>query len=207
MCHTSTHSSKGVARLFVRIGFGLALAFAGFTHYQDATYAESVGRGLGVLEPLGMVWGYILPGLMIVGGLLLAFGIYMRIAAYLASIALISIPVGLMLKSAISGIPLDDTMPPAMNAFVWILVLMIAVKGGCHGSSCCGPNGCACCDPAKDGAPMAMPGKTAAPMRNMPVKSVPAAPIVTMKAPVPAKKAPAKKSSSKKSGKSSRSGL
>lgn len=183
MCHTSTHDPKGVARLFVRIGFGLALAFTGFTHYQDATYAESVGRGLGVLEPLGMVWGYVLPGLMIVGGLLLAFGIYMHVAAYLASIALISIPAGLMLKSAISGIPLDDTMPPAMNAFVWVLVLMVAVKTRC-GSVCCGP---ACCNDS-------IAHNDVKPQAATPVKSVPVAPMATVKTPAaPAKKAPARK--------------
>lgn len=201
MCHTSTHDPKGVARLFVRIGFGLALAFTGFTHYQDATYAESVGRGLGVLEPLGMVWGYILPGLMIVGGLLLAFGIYMQIAAYLASIALISIPAGLMLKSAISGIPLEDTMPPAMNAFVWVLVLMMAVKTHCSAAACCGPDACACCD---------VPANKAVAKPVAPVKSAPVAPVATVKAPVapakkpaPAKKAPAKKPAAKPAPKAS----
>lgn len=196
----SSSSPKGVARLFVRIGFGLALAFAGFAHYQDPTFAESVGRGLGVLESLGMVWGYILPGLMIIGGLLLAFGIYMNIAAYAAAIALASIPAGLMLKSAISGIPLDDTMPPAMNALIWILVMMVAVKGGC-GSSCASACGCGCggacggncpcgpgCDCPTDAKPMVKPAPA-------PMKSAPAAPAVTMKAPAPVKKPmPPKKS-------------
>jgi hypothetical protein len=190
MC-CSSNDPKGVARLFVRIGFGLALAFAGFAHYQDATYAESVGRGLGVLEPLGMIWGYILPGLMIIGGLLLAFGIYRHIAAYAASIALASIPAGLMLKSAISGISMDDTMPPAMNALIWILVLMVAVKGscsGCCGSACgtecaCGPN-CDCGDDKKP-MPMAMP-------KSAP-KSAPVAMPMATKAAAPAKKVPPKK--------------
>lgn len=182
MC-CSSHDSKGIARLFVRIGFGLALAFAGLAHYQDPTYAESVGRGLGVLEPLGMVWGYILPGLMIIGGLLLAFGIYMHIAAYLSSIALASIPAGLMLKSAISGISLNDTMPPTMNALVWILVLMFAVKGSC-GSSCAAA--CAC-------GPEAVPPKAVAPVKSMPV-----APSASVKAAPVAKKAPAKKPVAKK---------
>lgn len=199
MC-CSPNEPKGVARLFVRIGFGLALAFAGFAHYQDASYAESVGRGLGVLEPLGMIWGYILPGLMIIGGLLLAFGIYRHIAAYAAAIALASIPAGLMLKSAITGIPLDDTMPPAMNALIWILVLMIAVKGscgtGCCGSACatecaCGPNGecgqkCDCGDEAKP-----MPMTKSAPKATM--KSAPVAMPSATKASPAKKVAPKKK--------------
>lgn len=172
--------------MFVRVGFGLALAFTGFAHYQDPQYAESVGRGLGMLESLGMIWGYILPGLMILGGLLLAFGIYMEIAAYASALALASIPAGLILKSAITGISLEETMPPAMNALVWIIVLMLVVKKGCGscttgcacGPSCmCGPE-CGCCTP--DAKPMAMKSS----------------PVVSVKA--PAKKVPVKKVSSKR---------
>lgn len=180
----------------MRIGFGLALAFAGFAHYQDATFAESVGRGLGILEPIGMVWGYILPGLMIIGGLLLAFGIYRHIAAYAASIALASIPAGLMLKSAISGISLNDTMPPSMNALIWILVLMVAVKGGSCGECCgsaCG-TGCACGDECSCGPTCDCSTENSKPMpvSKTAVKSSPIAPVATVKS-TPAKKVPSKK--------------
>lgn len=187
MC-CSSHSPKGVARLFVRIGFGLALAFVGFAHYQDPLFAEAAGRGLGVLEPVGMIWGYILPGLMIAGGLLLAFGIYMNVAAYLCSIALVSIPAGLMLKSAM-GISLEDTMPPAVNALVWILVLMLAVQG--RGN--CGPNSCCACPTDAPVVPVT-PVRPVAPV----VKSAPVAPVATVKTPAPAKKAPMKKAPTKK---------
>lgn len=168
-------SSKKVARMIVRIGFGLSLAFVGFAHYQNPSYAESVGRGLGVLEPLGMVWGYILPGLMIVGGLLLAFGIYLNIAAWLSGIALASIPAGLMLRSAITNIPLDQTMPPAMNAFVWIIVFLLVCKGNCSGCAC-GTDACACPEP----------------MSEKPVMKTTPAVMVAAKKPA-SKKAPAKK--------------
>lgn len=166
-----SYSPKGIARLFVRIGFGLSLALAGYAHYQDPGFAEGVGAGLGMLEPLGMIWGYVLPGLMILGGLLLAFGIYMQIGAYASAIALASIPAGLMLKSAISGIPLDVTMPPAQNALIWILVLMVAAKGsGSCSTACCGPNGaCACCVPGKS-APMKNSSSASVAIKKAPVR-------------------------------------
>lgn len=171
----------------VRIGFGLALAFVGIAHYQDLQYAESVGRGLGILEPVGMIWGYILPGLMIIGGLLLAFGIYMRVAAVTAGLALSSILAGLMLKSAM-GVALSDTMPLAIDTLVWMLVFLLVTKTACGpmcGGECstgcgCGP-GCDCggaCDCGDDH------GKTA--MAKPVIKSAPAAPAVVRT--VPAKK-------------------
>lgn len=177
MC-CSGHSAKGVARMFARIGFGLALAFVGFAHYQDPTFAGQTALGLGVLSPLGMIWGYILPGLMILGGLLLAFGIYMEIAAYAAGLALASIPAGLMLKSAMTGVPLTDTMPYAINAFVWIIVLLMVVKGRC-GMGMCGTGkaagcmcGCGCCDDkGKKHAAMSAPAASAS-VKSAPKKKV-----------------------------------
>lgn len=125
----------GVAKILTRVFFGVGLSFVGIAHYQDAAnYAESVGRGLGPLEPLGMVWGYLLPGLMIVGGVLIAVGLFTQVGALLAGLALLSIPAGLMLKSVLSGLSLNDTMPPAMNAWVWVLVYLAAIRGcECHG--------------------------------------------------------------------------
>lgn len=171
----------------VRIGFGLSLAFVGIAHYRDAaTYAEFVGRGLGPIEQVGMVWGYILPALMIVGGVLLATGFGQKVGAYAAGIALASIPAGLMLKSAITGIPVDQTMPNAVTALVWIIVLLLCVKKGSCGMGCncaggvCTP-GCNC------------PGCEPTPV----VKSVSSMPAVSVKAPV--KKAPARKKSARKS--------
>jgi hypothetical protein len=145
--------------MVVRIGFGLALTFAGIAHYQDPTYAEAVGRGLGVLEPLGMIWGYILPGLMILGGLLLAFGIYMHIGAWAAGLALASIPAGLMLKSAVGGVSMNDTMPLAMNAFIWIAIFLMVTKKGCGTGCCCGMDNCNCGDepPAKVSSAKSVP--------------------------------------------------
>lgn len=135
MHHSSTHPTS-VAKSVVRIGFGIALALVGVAHYMDAaTFAEAVGRGLGALEQAGMVWGYLLPGLMIVGGVLIALGFFPAVGTFVAGVALLSIPAGLMLKSVLSGLSLNDTMPPAMNAIVWILFYVAAVRG--FGHQCC----------------------------------------------------------------------
>lgn len=191
MCCSSS-GSKCTAKKIVRVGFGLALAFVGFAHYQDPTFAESVGRGLNSLESLGMIWGYVLPALFILGGLLLAFGIYRKFATAVTAIALVSIPAGLMLKSAIGGISLSDTMPPAMNALVWIAVFLLIQKksgGMMCGSGCgCGMDACACgtgaCACGMDNCNCDMPAA--------PVKSAPVMPMATKK-PATKKKPAAKK--------------
>lgn len=155
-----------VAKIVVRVGFGLSLALVGVAHYQDAAvFAEAVGRGLGPLESLGMMWGYVLPGLFIVGGVLLALGLYSSVGALLAGLGLVSIPAGLMLKSVLSGLSLNDTMPPAMNALVWLLVYLAAVRA-CHGRH-------DCCEPAKP--PLAL-AKSSAPAKvtvSAPAKKMP----------------------------------
>lgn len=179
-----------VAKTVVRVGFGVALALVGIAHYLDAaTFAEAVGRGLGSLEAVGMIWGYLLPGFMIVGGVLIALGFFPAVGTFVAGVALLSIPAGLMLKSVLSGLSLNDTMPPAMNAIVWILFYVAAIRG--FNNHCSGA--CACDAPksaaSKPMAPVAAP-KPAAPVMKAPV----AAPKPMIIAKAPAKKAvPAKK--------------
>ncbi len=185
MCCSPYTSPKKVVKLFGRIGVGLGLAFVGFAHYQDPTFAEATGRGLGMLESLGMVWGYVLPGLMILGGLLLAFGIFLEVSAYALGIALASIIAGTLLKSAIGGISLGDTMPMAVNAIIWLIALQFVMKKPCHGGACatgcaCGPNSCNCGPDAMDkpmstmkSAPV-MPMATKAPSMSKPAIKKPA---------------------------------
>lgn len=211
MCFSSSCGPKCTARFLVRIGFGLSLLFTGIANYRDPSgFADSVGQGLGYpwLESLGTMWGYVLPLLFIVGGLSLIFNILTRWGVWAAGLGLVSIPAGLMLKSAASGISLGDTMPPAMNAFIWILVFMYAVKGTkkhCHGmGGGCGCAGGACDCSGKGGAcPMCgmnpcmcgMSKKASTPVKS----SMPTAPSATVKAmpkKAPAKKAPAKKTPS-----------
>lgn len=196
MCSATSDHNKWISRSVVRVGFGLALLFAGISHYRDASgFAMSVGNGLGPdwLVGIGTVWGYILPALMIVGGLSLALGLFTKTGVYAAGIALASIPAGLMLKSAVSGISLGDTMPPAMNAFVWILIFLVAAKAtGSHAESCfcdvgCCEGDCDCdCDmDTEKPATPAMKSTVAAPVKSMPKKA-------------PAKKAAPKKAVAKK---------
>jgi len=185
--------------MLVRIGFGLSLLFTGIAEYRDPTgFADSVGQGLGYswLESLGTMWGYVLPLLFILGGLSLIFKVLPAIGTWITGLALISIPAGLMLKAAASGVSLGDTMPPAMNAFIWIIVFMYATKGMKRGCGC----GCGCCNGGAcncgDGGVCPMCGKNPcvcdAKKSSMPMKSaMSSAPSAAMKS--PAKKAPAKK--------------
>ncbi len=184
MHHSISHPVV-VAKHVTRIGFGIALALVGIAHYMDAaTFAEAVGRGLGVLEQAGMVWGYLLPGLMIVGGVLIALGIFPAVGALVAGVALVSIPAGLMLKSVLSGISLNDTMPPAMNAIVWLLFYVAAVRGF-------GGHHCHCEAHGSVSKPAAFPATRPMPPVKAPVAPAPK-PMVIAKAPakkvVPAKK-------------------
>jgi len=194
MCCSSSNSPKCTAKKIVRVGFGLALAFVGFAHYQDPTFAESVGRGLNVLEPIGMAWGYVLPGLMILGGLLLAFGIYPNVAVGVSAVALVSIPAGLMLKSAVGGISLADTMPPTMNALIWILVLMKVAKkkASCApmdcGTACSGETAMCACGKDNCSCDMSTDKPVMKSMPTMPVASKPVAKKMPMKKVAPKKK-------------------
>ena len=110
-----------------------------------------VADGLGTLAPLGMLWAYILPGLMIIGGVLFIIGMFLDIGTWAAGLALASIPAGMLLKSVIGGVSMSDTMPAAINGFIWLLVFMWAVKcASCCGSKgMCAPGGCGCGDGKK----------------------------------------------------------
>ena len=135
-----SHSPKHVARMLLRWSFSLSLIFVGLTHYmQIGSFSVMVSDGLGPLGSLGLAWSYILPGLLIIGGVLLLIGRYMDIGVWATGIALGSIPAGMLLKPLMTGMSLDDTMPPAIQAFIWLIVFMYAVKGGGHSSKgdCC----------------------------------------------------------------------
>lgn len=95
---------------------------------------------------------------MILGGLLLAFGIYLPVAAACSAIALASIPAGLLLKSVLGDLPLEQSSGMAVNAFVWLATLLLLLKGNCASGSCC-PCGPAVCS---QGAGAKMPAQTPA---------------------------------------------
>lgn len=167
------YGPRGISRVVVRVGFGLALLCTGIAHARElGSFAQSVGQGFGIawLESVGQVWGYVLPFLFILGGLSLTLRLFPRAGTWLAGIGLVSIPVGLMLKSAVSGLSLGETMPPAMNAWIWVMVYMFAAKSA----------GCGCgtgCDSA-----CAMPMAKASPVKPAPmVMKKPAAKKTTKK--------------------------
>jgi hypothetical protein len=127
-------SAKGIAALCLRVSFGLSLLFVGIAHYMNLSmFTGMVRDGLGALSVFGTLWAYVLPALMIVGGALFVVNRYREIGTWAAGVALGSIPAGMLLKSVVSGASLADTMPAAINAFVWLIVFGLVVKMSC----CC----------------------------------------------------------------------
>lgn len=130
--------------MLLKISFCLSLIFVGLTHYmQMATFQPMVADGLGALAPAGMLWAYVYPGLLIVGGVLMIVGYYVDIGVWAAGIAMGSVPAGMLLKSVMTGASLMNTMPAAVNAFIWLLVFMWVVKCGLCGT-CCNGDSCGC---------------------------------------------------------------
>lgn len=136
-----TGSPKGIAGMLLRYSFSLSLIFVGLAHYMTIeSFKIMVSDGLGPLAPLGVLWAYVYPALMIVGGVLFLVGRYSDIAAWAVGIALGSIPAGVLLKPLMSGMGLSETMPQAVNAFIWLLVFIWVVKfAGC--GNCCTSDG------------------------------------------------------------------
>ena len=130
--------------MLLRWSFSLSLIFVGLTHYmQIDSFQVMVADGLGPFAPLGTLWAYTMPGLFILGGLLLLIGQYMNVGTWAVGIALGSIPVGMLLKPIMSGVGLSDAMPPAVQALIWLIVFMWVVK--CGGCGCgCGTANCDC---------------------------------------------------------------
>ncbi|MDD5751428.1 MAG: hypothetical protein PHS73_02815 [Candidatus Peribacteraceae bacterium] len=125
-----------IAALVLRVSFGLSLLFVGLVHYMNLTaFRGMVSEDLGALSMFGTLWAYILPALMIVGGALFVIGMFPQVAAWAAGVALGSIPAGMLLKSVLSGVSLANTMPAAVNAFIWLFVFFCTVRfwGCCVG--------------------------------------------------------------------------
>lgn len=132
MCPSCPTCPKSVACCLIRVSFGLAVALVGLTHYMDIQgFTGMVSMGLGPLSGLGTLWAYILPGLMVVGGVLLAAGAYHHVASWCVGLALGSIIVGMPLKSVIGGVPLGDVIPAVNNTLIWLLVYGLTIKMAC----------------------------------------------------------------------------
>lgn len=137
-------SPKKIVAMALRYSLGLSLLFIGIIHYMDlANFTGMVTVGLGALEPLGVVWAYVLPALQIVAGALLVLGMMKEVAAWAGGIALGSIPAGLLLKPILSGGEISpiEVMPLVADTFIWLFVLYFVIKSMC----CCGSN----CTPEK----------------------------------------------------------
>ena len=93
-----------------------------------APFVANVTDGLGWLSFLGTIWSYLLPALLIFGGGLLAVGRYSFVAAWTGGIALASVPVGLLLKTIMSGLPLPDMLNVATPALVWLVIFYLALN-------------------------------------------------------------------------------
>lgn len=129
--------------MLIRISFGLSLMLIGVAHYRDPVgFVKFVSMGFeswSWLMSLAVMWGYVLPLLLIVGGASMALGLCTTVGVWAAGLALGSIPVGLMLKMAL-GVSSPDVMQGAMNAFLWIFIFHIAAKSiSCCGSKCAMP--------------------------------------------------------------------
>ncbi|MBM3227712.1 hypothetical protein FJZ27_02500 [Candidatus Peribacteria bacterium] len=121
-----------------RVSFGLSLLFVGVAHYMSfGAFKAMVSDGLGPITLLGALWAIILPALMIVGGGLLVADKRRDIESWATSLALGSIPAGMLLKSLIGGLSLADSMPAAINAFVWILVYGLVLRLSCSANQTC----------------------------------------------------------------------
>lgn len=122
-------STSDVSSLVLRIPLGICMVMIGTSAYRDlAPFLASVTDGLGWASAFGTVWGFILPALLIFGGGMLAIGRYSYVAALTGGLALGSIPVGLILKNIITGIPLPDMMAASYPAIVWLVAFYLAVN-------------------------------------------------------------------------------
>ncbi len=127
-------SPKGVAKLLVRVAFGVSLALIGLNHYMNLdAFAAMTASGLGPLTGLGTLWAYVLPALEIVGGVLLVAQYRTDIGVWTAGVALASIAIGLLLKP-VFGTPIVDVMPMVNDTFIWILAYLFVAKSLCCGS-------------------------------------------------------------------------
>ena len=105
------------------------MLFIGLTHYMTIIdFVPMVSSGLGPLEQVGVAWAYVLPGLLVAGGLLYALGMYLLAGTWMLGIGLASIPAGLLLKPVMTGMTLTEAMPPAVNSLVWIAVFLLVTR-------------------------------------------------------------------------------
>lgn len=122
-------SVSATSNLVLRIPLGISLVLIGISAYRDfAPFVANVTDGLGWASAFGHVWAFLLPALLIFGGGMLAVGRYSYVAALTGGVALGSVPVGLLLKNVISGVPLPDIMAASYPSVVWMVAFYLALN-------------------------------------------------------------------------------
>lgn len=122
-------SASETSNLVLRVPLGLVMVMIGASAYRDfAPFVANITDGLGWVSSFGYVWAFILPALMIFGGGMLAIGRYSYVAALTGGVALGSVPVGLILKNLITGVPLPDMMTASYPTIVWMLAFYLALN-------------------------------------------------------------------------------
>lgn len=122
-------STSIVSNSILRVSIGISMVLIGISEYRDfAPFLANVTDGLGWMSFPATLWGYILPALLIFGGGLLAAGRYSFVAAWTGGIALGSIPIGLLLKTVMTGSPLPDTLMAAYPSVVWLMAFYLAMN-------------------------------------------------------------------------------
>ncbi|MBP7114343.1 MAG: hypothetical protein KBA40_02715 [Candidatus Peribacteraceae bacterium] len=122
-------SASETSNLVLRVPLGLVMVMIGASAYRDfAPFVANITDGLGWVSSFGYVWAFILPALLIFGGALLAIGRYSYVAALTGGIALGSVPVGLILKNIITGVPLPDMMIASYPTIVWMVAFYLALN-------------------------------------------------------------------------------
>ena len=114
---TSNYSPKCVAGIILRVSFGLSLMFVGVYHYAHVlSLARDMRMGFGTFASVADSWAYVMPGLLVIGGVLFLIGQHLDVAAWAAGIALGSIPAGLLAKATLGVSTLNAVMPEATQA-------------------------------------------------------------------------------------------
>lgn len=122
-------STSETSSLVLRVSVGITMVLIGISAYRDfAPFVANVTDGLGFVSAFATVWAYLLPALLIFGGIFLSIGRYGYISVLTAGTALASVPIGLMLKNTITGLPLPDMMAAAYPSMVWIIAFYLAVN-------------------------------------------------------------------------------
>ena len=126
--HFPWKSSQAVAHLMLRSALGATLVLIGISAYRNfAPFVANVTDGLGPIQYVVTAWAFVLPGLLIIGGALLAVGRYSWVAAWMCGLAVGSVPVGLVLKTVITGLPLPDMMAAGYPSIIWIIGIYLAM--------------------------------------------------------------------------------